>query len=210
MPIPKVAEPPKRTNLAEDVYRGLLDDIVQGRLEPGAVASEQRIADDRGVSRSPVREAMARLAIIGLVEVAPRRGTRIAPLDRERYTDTVEALLPLLVESVHIVVPIADERQRRGLSTRLERRGVDASGLVRADGFFDFVMRVLGNDRAYRLFEDLVPHVRRMWGLDPASVPGGLTADEAAALRDAIDGGLGGPAADVVRAWFDRQLEGVR
>src|SRR3712207_2169005 len=52
--------------------------IMGGDLTPGARLGEVELADRLGVSRTPVREALSRLAAEGLVEIAPNRGARVA------------------------------------------------------------------------------------------------------------------------------------
>lgn len=206
MPIPKIAAPPPRKLLTEDVYGQLLDGIVTGRFEPGAKVSEERLGKELGVSRSPVREAVGRLAAMGLVEVESRRGTRIAVLDDHRYRETLDALLPLVVESTRIAVDVASEHERRRLLTRVNELGGDGVALLGPDGLFGVVFAVLGNDRALRLYTDLVPHVRRMWNLAPDARAEGLVGDEPTRLRTAVEGNAGDDAAVVVRAWFEREV----
>ena len=203
MPIPSTTAPPTRKFLAEDVTEKLLADIISGRLAPGAKVSEQELAEKYEVSRSPVREAVDWMATIGLVRQQPRSGTRITEVDPRTITDAVEALLPLLVESLHIVVEVANDRDRRSLITRVEQQGVDGLGLVRPDGLFEQILVVLGNDRALSLFRDLVPHVRRAWTLVPGSVPAGFGGDAAVALRRAISDHDADAAAAVLRDWFE-------
>lgn len=61
--------------LSEHVYQALMQAILQGKLGPGEHLVEQALADQFGVSRMAVREAIRKLANDGLVEVIPNRGT---------------------------------------------------------------------------------------------------------------------------------------
>jgi DNA-binding GntR family transcriptional regulator len=63
---------------AERALTALRDMIMGGDLRPGARLGEVELADRLGVSRTPVREALTRLAAEGLVEIAPNRGARVA------------------------------------------------------------------------------------------------------------------------------------
>lgn len=74
----------KYPSLREQVYAGIREAIVRGRLAQGTLASEQVIADQVGVSRTPVREALLQLAQEGLVEFARNAGVRITVLTAER------------------------------------------------------------------------------------------------------------------------------
>jgi DNA-binding GntR family transcriptional regulator len=63
---------------AERTLDTLREDILRGALPAGARLGEVELADRLGVSRTPVREALSRLAAEGLVELVPNRGARVA------------------------------------------------------------------------------------------------------------------------------------
>lgn len=65
----------------EIAYRFLRSGIVQGRFRPGARLPEEEVAEQAGVSRTPAREALRRLALEGFVEVSPNRGARVIDWD---------------------------------------------------------------------------------------------------------------------------------
>lgn len=77
-----VEEFPKRSGgvTTQNVFSTLLNGILAFELKPFDELSEVRLAEQLGVSRTPVREALARLAKLQLVDIFPRRGTVIAPL----------------------------------------------------------------------------------------------------------------------------------
>ena len=62
-------------------YRTIRDNIVSLDLEPGEMVSEQEIAGQMGISRTPVREALLELSKSGLVETIPQRGSFISKID---------------------------------------------------------------------------------------------------------------------------------
>lgn len=64
--------------------------IRNGELSPGERLLEDRLAEQLGVSRNPVREALRALESTGLVEVQPRRGAHVASLDPERAVELLE------------------------------------------------------------------------------------------------------------------------
>jgi DNA-binding GntR family transcriptional regulator len=75
---------PERTNsLSQQLYDLLLDRICRFELKPNQRLSEATLSEQLGVSRTPAREALARLAEQGLVDVLPQRGSRVAPLRLE-------------------------------------------------------------------------------------------------------------------------------
>ncbi len=61
--------------LADRAYEGLRDQIVTLKIKPGQPIDEDRVGDELGMGRTPVREAIKRLALERLVTVFPRRGT---------------------------------------------------------------------------------------------------------------------------------------
>ena len=62
-------------------FRSLKENIIQLELEPGSMVSENELAMQMGLSRTPVREALMALAKVRLVEVYPQRGSAVAPID---------------------------------------------------------------------------------------------------------------------------------
>jgi DNA-binding GntR family transcriptional regulator len=65
-------------SLADRAYAALLNAIVGGELPPGHRLRDVELAGQLGVSRTPVREALSRLAAEGIVEIQPNRGARVA------------------------------------------------------------------------------------------------------------------------------------
>lgn len=74
---PRIAAMSKLTK-AQHIHLAIADDIVHGRLLPGAALDETTIAATFGASRTPVREAIRQLAAIGLVDARARRGAVVA------------------------------------------------------------------------------------------------------------------------------------
>jgi DNA-binding GntR family transcriptional regulator len=79
-----VAEKPGG-RLADQVYARLLDEIVSGALPPGTPMAELDLCDRLGVSRTPVREALIKLADVDLVRIFPQSGSFVAPISREAF-----------------------------------------------------------------------------------------------------------------------------
>ena len=72
---------------AEFVYSALKEALTNGRLQSGDRIREEEIARALSVSRTPVREALSRLSLRGLIEVAPGRGLVVARLDRQQILE---------------------------------------------------------------------------------------------------------------------------
>jgi DNA-binding GntR family transcriptional regulator len=91
---PPTVKQPAETR-ADRLARMLADDIVSGRLSPGARLDEQSLADRFRSSRTPVREALGRLAAMGLVEKRPHRGVVVAGFTVERVMHMFEVMAEL-------------------------------------------------------------------------------------------------------------------
>ncbi|QOS89365.1 GntR family transcriptional regulator [Brevibacillus sp. JNUCC-41] len=73
----------KRTSVREEAYMILRDWIVQGILTPGQQLRDKELAEQLGVSRTPIREALLRLEDDGFVETKPSRSTIVSPIQFE-------------------------------------------------------------------------------------------------------------------------------
>ncbi|HEU0201611.1 MAG TPA: GntR family transcriptional regulator [Burkholderiaceae bacterium] len=80
----KLSRPKSLTDLAVERIRSA---IVEGRLAIGAQISESALAAQFGISKTPVREALLRLKLDGLVEIHPQRGTFVFRLDDEEVAE---------------------------------------------------------------------------------------------------------------------------
>ncbi|RYE44513.1 MAG: GntR family transcriptional regulator [Hyphomicrobiales bacterium] len=104
------------------VYQNLREDIVSLRLKPGDPISEKEVAARYGVSRTPVREAIQRLADERLVEIFPQSGTFVA---RIPYGDLPEAMVirkALETASVRLATEKATRSQLLALATIVEQQ----------------------------------------------------------------------------------------
>jgi DNA-binding GntR family transcriptional regulator len=81
----------ERRLLRDVVYERLYTAIIDGTLEPGEVLLDEKLTAWLGVSRTPVREALMKLADLGLVELAPNRYTRVAPIDLRAIDEAIYA-----------------------------------------------------------------------------------------------------------------------
>lgn len=73
--------PPARRLLSEVAHERLEEMIVELELLPGAAVSEAMLAERLGLGRTPIREALQRLAREHLIEILPRRGYRVSEID---------------------------------------------------------------------------------------------------------------------------------
>lgn len=90
-----------RTSLVDAAYQAVRQRILDNVYPPGHQALEQALAEELGISRTPLREAMIRLRNEGLLEIVPRHGVRVLPLsatDMKEIYETLTALESMAAE----------------------------------------------------------------------------------------------------------------
>lgn len=156
-------------SLTELAYQRLEEAIVRLEIAPGTVVTERQLGERIGIGRTPVREALQRLAAEGLVAVLPRRGIRIAEID-------VAAQLRLLevrreVERVvargaaERAIPAERARFRR-IADEMERSAAagDDLAFMRLDREFnDLCLAAVRNEYAVKSMRVMQPLSRRFW-----------------------------------------------
>src|SRR5262245_9387153 len=123
--------PVENLTLWQRVYDHLRAEILAGRLEPGTELAEVALAEQLGVSRGPLREAIGRLASEGLVTVRPRRGAVVSSLSTEEFLQLYQVREALELMAVKLAVPrlgpddiTALQALIDDMSTRAERKQV--------------------------------------------------------------------------------------
>jgi len=106
MPVPQQKAAASRTLLRDQAYVRLRDAILDGTLEPGEQLKDAEIAEWLGLSRTPIREALARLEEYGLVETAPNRYTRVTPLSAGDARDAFSVVAALHSLAAWLGVPV--------------------------------------------------------------------------------------------------------
>jgi DNA-binding GntR family transcriptional regulator len=139
--VPRSAEgraPGARRPGIAHLHADLRDQIVSVHWKPGAALSEARLALAYGVSRTPVREALRRLADDGLVQVVPQVGTFVAPIDLATVRDNHFVRETLECRIVELAAGRATDADRKALAANLaeQSRAIaagDAAAFFRAD-----------------------------------------------------------------------------
>ncbi len=141
MPVPNAAPILKRTLAREQIYAELRDWILGGILAPGERLHDMALAEQLGVSRTPVREALRRLEDEGLIQTAPNRWTRVAPLDLADAVNLYPIIWNLEQLALDLAIDALDdseledmERANRRLAAALDAE--DANAATTADSEF--------------------------------------------------------------------------
>ncbi len=88
----------------EDVYVRVRNAILDGELKPGAVMSQVALAEELGISRTPLREALRMLQSERLVEAEPNRRVRVAPMSPADLEQLCVARVTLEAEAIRLSV----------------------------------------------------------------------------------------------------------
>lgn len=153
--------------LWQRVYDHLRTEILEGRLEPGAELIEVALAEQLGVSRGPLREAIGRLAAEGLVTVSPRRGAVVRSLSKEEFLELYQVREALERMAVQLAVPSLTDEQFAELASLNEAMEVHAAR-NEVEPFFEanlaFHARLLeasGNGKLEELYRQLLGQLGR-------------------------------------------------
>ena len=76
-------KPLRKSKLPDQVFDQLMEWIMQGKLSMGDKLTTDELAEELGVSRMPVREALANLEAVGLAETVPYAGTKLVKLEKK-------------------------------------------------------------------------------------------------------------------------------
>lgn len=123
-----------KKSLVDLAYEKLKERILENKYYPGFQALEAEVAEDLGMSRTPVREALIQLKHEGLVELIPRRGMRVVPVvaeDMQEIYDVLTSLESMAAELLARQQPDAATLEpmkaaTRDMETALEDDDLDA------------------------------------------------------------------------------------
>ena len=149
------------STMSEIVLDELREDILSGRLKPGAKLDQNKLKDRFGISVIPLREAFKRLQSEGYVDIAPHRGVRVRPLSREEIEDLyliraeVEVLAARLALDNLAESDIAELKDLFKQMTGLTHAGEYAELLKLNRKFHYTIYRACRRDFLLQLLDDL-------------------------------------------------------
>jgi DNA-binding GntR family transcriptional regulator len=155
--------------LADRAYAAVEEALVTLRLAPGSVLSEAVLAESIGIGRTPLREALQRLATARLIHVLPRRGMIVAEINLVDFLallETRRVLDRLVVGGAARRATSSERSDIRSAAEAMERASAsgDVEAFLRADRMADQVLEAAaGNPYAVRAAAPLHTHCRRFW-----------------------------------------------
>jgi len=208
------------TTKADDIALVIEEAIVSGELAPGTVLRQEQLSEQFNVSRTPVREALRRLAALGLVSFVPNRGVRVRTLSRDELEEAflvraeleslaTQAATPKFAPEDLAELDAAEKRfagisqQLRSLEPGDERRSIMGDWVRANHAFHDVIYRVA----ALPLVEQMAKSARRtfsgpaVWAPGDRSIDGlyAKNAEQHRAIKQAIAAGSATGARELAR-----------
>lgn len=156
---------------SDTAFDMLQDMILDLRLAPGAFLNEQSLADELGLGRMPVREALARLAKDRFVTILPRRGIVVTPLTLDDVLDMFEAREAIECGVAYIAATRATEQDLitlRQLVSTVDRTRTtsDPEQFLKDDyAVHSFLVHMIRNPLLQDAADRLLMHSLRFWRL---------------------------------------------
>lgn len=163
-------------SVARQAYRYIRERVISGAYAPGSRLTEEQLARELGVSRTPVREALYRLQRDGYLDVLFRAGWQVRPLDFAQLDELYDVRIVLELAAVRRLCempepPALEELKRIWLVPAAER---EADGLVvarRDEEFHHRLVAATGNREMARLHLEVTEKIRIVRRLDFTQKP---------------------------------------
>ena len=160
-----------RTYLADTVYEALRRAIVEHEFDAGEPLTEHDLCRRFGTSRTPVREALAKLERDRLVQVVPKKGAFVRTVSADEIRELYQLREALEGLAVRLAAPRVEREDLAGFEARF--RAMKAHGTratyaeVRALGeeFHTYLIKQAGNAKLLELLEQIREQVRSVWNM---------------------------------------------
>ena len=153
--------------LRDVVFNTLRNAILTGELSPGERLMEIKLAEKLGVSRTPIREAIRKLELEGLVVNTPRKGAEVANISAEDLRDVLEVRRSLEVLAISLACEKMTEETLALLHENIDafKHSVDAkatSDIASVDvTFHDIIYKSTGNNRLIQILNNISEQMYR-------------------------------------------------
>lgn len=153
--------------LRDIVFESLKEAIIEGKLKPGERLMEMQLAERLGVSRTPIREAIRKLELEGLVVMVPRKGAYVTDVSLKDIIDVLEIRASLEGLAASLAAQRITSEEIKELELKTEEFGKcykdnDIEGMIKIDTeLHDIIFRAARNERLIGLTDSLREHVQR-------------------------------------------------
>lgn len=153
--------------LREIVFESIREAILDGRLKPGERVMEVQLAEKLGVSRTPVREAIRKLELEGLLVMEPRKGAYVADVSLKDVIDVLEVRSSLEGLAASLAATRADEEEIELLKEKaiqfkecIDKNDVQGM-IIRDSEFHEVILGAAKNKKLTSIIEGLREQVQR-------------------------------------------------
>lgn len=166
---PSPAPYPSRAYLAGTVYVALRRDILERAFVPGEPLTEQELSRRYGVSRTPVREALAKLERDRLVRVVPKKGAFVRSISHDDVRELYQIREALEALAMRLAAPRFERGELQGFEARfrdIKARGAKATPAdlrTLGEEFHSAVLKRAGNARLIETLEQIREQIRPVW-----------------------------------------------
>ncbi|MFZ5986433.1 MAG: GntR family transcriptional regulator [Bacillota bacterium] len=153
--------------LREVIFNTLREAIIAGELKPGERLMEVKLAEKMGVSRTPVREAIRKLELEGLVDMLPRKGAHVAELSVKDIMNVLEVRASLDGLATALAAERITDEEIKELGHILSQFVAYAEkdnlqGTIKKDvEFHDLIYHASRNERLIQIASNLREQVQR-------------------------------------------------
>ena len=158
-----------REYLADSVYAALRRALVEGEFDSGEPLTEEQLSRRFKVSRTPIREALAKLERDHLVRVVPKKGAFVRTASHEEIHELYQIREALEALTVRLAAPRLDREALAGFDARfreLEARATPPRYTeIRplGDEFHAFLVKQAGNDKLAAMLDQIRGQLRSVW-----------------------------------------------
>ena len=147
--------------LRDVVFKTLREAILKGDLAPGERLMEIKLANQLGVSRTPIREAIRKLELEGLVVMVPRKGAEVAKITEQDLRDVLEVRASLEELAISLACERITDEKIAELKDALEQfrtviKGKDVTKIAQMDvAFHDVIFEATQNARLVQMVNNI-------------------------------------------------------
>ncbi len=158
---------PQKESLVSDVVQQITEAIIHGHLKPGDKLVEERLTEQLGVSRAPIREALRQLEVLGLVDKRPYRGSFVSTIDKDEVVELHDLRVVLEDMAVRLCTTNLTEEIVTTLEeitagmARVAEQGDRRQILVYDADFHDAMVYLSGNKLLADVWELVSARIRR-------------------------------------------------
>jgi DNA-binding GntR family transcriptional regulator len=209
MPVPSERRATERHLLRDTAYEAIRDAIVVGTLAPGEHLHDGELCTWLHLSRTPVRDALARLEDEGLVETEPQRFTRVRPLVPQDARDVFPVLATVHALAVELAVPqlrpedLSELRLANAAFVAAMESGAATATYAADDRFHAVFVLRCGNPDVTHVLDRMEARLHRLEILRSGALPGRRSAAQHDAIvARAVAGDAAGAASAARENWL--------